>query len=142
VTLSATSAAIGDRTSARGRFASCARRRPNGCFFSRIRTFNTRSRRISEVRIEDLYDLDDVTLIATAVFVLEVGFSLTFSREDFRRSARVVEILGGDQENEPFSTVTIGRDNEFEVRLRLNLDHDTKHVKSFDIDDVRARWIY
>jgi len=99
-------------------------------------------RRVSEVRVEDLYDLDDVTLIATAVFVLEVEFSLTFSWEDFRRSERVVEILGDDQENEPFSTVTIERDNEFEVRLQLNLDRDTKQVKSFDIDDVSARWIY
>jgi hypothetical protein len=99
-------------------------------------------RRISEVRIEDLHDLDDVTLIATAVFVLEVEFSLTFSWEDFRRSKRVVEILGDDQENEPFSAVTIERDNEFAVRLQLNLDRETKQVESFDIDHVSARYIY
>jgi PIN domain len=99
-------------------------------------------RRISEIRIEGLRDLDDDTLVATAVFVLEVGFSLTFSWEDFQRSERVVEILGDDQENEPFSSVTIERDNEFEVRLQLNLDRDTKRVESFDIDDVSARWIY
>jgi hypothetical protein len=99
-------------------------------------------RRISEIRIEGLRDLDDETLVATAVFVLEVGFSLTFSWEDFQRSERVVEILCDNQENEPFSSVTIERDNEFEVRLQLNLDRDTKRVESFDIDDVSARWIY